>query len=73
MKEVEKKDLPEIPGGAVWPYPDPDSRPSGPLFPDYPRCPITRDEFLTARFRHKVPPNFLLRLLLTRRFSFNCV
>jgi hypothetical protein len=41
MKEVEKKDLPEIPGGAVWPYPDPDSRPGGPLFPDYPRCPET--------------------------------
>lgn len=44
MKEVEKKDLPEIPGGTVCPYPDPDARPSGPLFPglaDFPRCPIT--------------------------------
>lgn len=44
MKEVETKDLPEIPGGAVWPYPNPDSQPSGPLFPgyeDYPRLPVT--------------------------------
>jgi hypothetical protein len=41
MKEVEKKDLPEIPGGVVSPYPDPVSSPGGPLFPDYPRCPTT--------------------------------
>jgi len=44
MKDVEKKDLPEIPGGVSPPYPDTDARPGGPLFPgieDYPRCPTT--------------------------------
>ena len=47
MKEVEKKDLPDIPGGQVWPYPNPDQKPSGPLFPgyeNYPRCPLTPTE-----------------------------
>jgi hypothetical protein len=45
MKEVEKKDLPDIPGAARPLYPtDTDVKPSGPLFPgyeDFPRCPAT--------------------------------
>jgi hypothetical protein len=44
MKEVEETRLPEIPGGAVPPYPGgTDVGPSRPLFPgldDYPTCPI---------------------------------
>ena len=42
MKEVEKKDLPEIPGGVAWPDRNPDREPRGPLFPgseSYPSCP----------------------------------
>jgi hypothetical protein len=45
MKEVEKKDLPEVPGGVRAPYPGgTDVGPSAPLFPgltDYPQCPTT--------------------------------
>jgi hypothetical protein len=43
MKEVEKKDLPEIPGGVQAPYPGgTDVGPIGkrlPLPEDYPQCP----------------------------------
>jgi hypothetical protein len=43
MKEVEKKDMPEIPGGVQAPYPGgTDVGPRGPMVPgleDYPRCP----------------------------------
>jgi hypothetical protein len=44
MKEVEKKDLPEIPGGVQAPYPGgTDVGPIGPRCPvpeeNYPRCP----------------------------------
>lgn len=47
MKEVEKKDLPEIPGGVQAPYPGGgDVGPNGPQFPggeEYPHCPLRPD------------------------------
>ena len=45
MKEVERKDLTEIPGGVRTPYPpEGDVKPGNPMFPgapDYPRNPQT--------------------------------
>ena len=46
MKEVEKKDLPEIPGGVQAPYPGGNDvgPPGGPRFPgpdDFPREPMS--------------------------------